>query len=188
MSQAPDVIAGAYVYLPIVILSDRDIRSYVGNAIIEVKPEPVDRAYQPASLEVHLAEEVFLGAEGDDRVLGNSNMASFKLSHTVETIRLPKHLCAQVNGKSSLGRLGLLVHATAGFIDPGFEGQITLELKNLSSKPLLLAAGQPIAQLVFHRLTSPPQRPYGHPQLGSHYQGQVGTTRSYMDRSADCGS
>lgn len=150
------------------------------NGIIDVRPRPGDSAFQPASLEVHLAEEVFLGAEGDDRFLGNTAMASFKLSHTVEHVTMPKHLCAQLNGKSTLGRLGLLVHATAGFIDPGFTGQITLELKNLSAKALLLDAGMPIAQLVFHRLTSPPQRPYGHPELGSHYQGQVGTTPSFL--------
>ena len=77
--------------------------------------------------------------------------------------------------------LGLLVHATAGWIDPGFSGQIVLELKNLSDKPITLRQGQPVAQLVFHQLTRPAQRPYGHPELGSHYQNQKGTVHSYLE-------
>lgn len=164
-----------WVYVLGVILSDRDIKALIAWDQIRVIPLPPPSAYQPASLEVHLAEGVWLAACGRD---------DFRLSHTVETVTLPSHFCAQLNGKSSLGRLGLLVHATAGFIDPGFSGQITLELKNLSSRPLQLVEGMPIAQLVFHGLSSPAERPYGHPELGSHYQGQAGTTKSYMDPSA----
>lgn len=108
----------------------------------------------------------------------------FALGSTLEKVTLPATLCAQVNGKSSLGRLGLLVHATAGFVDPGFSGELTLELKNLSNHVIPLSRGMAVAQLVFHRLTSPAQRPYGHEELGSHYQGQVGIRRSYMDGSA----
>jgi dCTP deaminase len=91
-------------------------------------------------------------------------------------------LVARVEGKSSLGRLGLLVHATAGFVDPGFEGRLTLELSNVSSLPIRLYANMKIGQLSFQNLTSPAEHPYGHPALGSRYQGQDLPTASRMYR------
>ena len=83
-----------------------------------------------------------------------------------------------MEGKSSLGRLGLIVHATAGFVDPGFKGTLTLEITNLTRVPIKLWAGKPIAQLSFMALDRPAERPYGHPDLGSHYQGQLEATES----------
>lgn len=107
----------------------------------------------------------------------------FVLGTTYETVRIPPHLAARIEGKSSLGRLGLLVHSTAGFIDPGFSGLITLELSNVASLPIILRPGMPIAQLCVMRLTSPARRPYGHPGLNSKYQGQDTPTASRFHRN-----
>lgn len=100
----------------------------------------------------------------------------FVLASTVESIRLPNDLCARVEGKSSLGRIGLQTHSTAGFIDPGFFGQITLELSNIANIPIKLYPGILIAQLCMIQLSSPAWRPYGSPGLRSKYQGQSGAT------------
>jgi len=102
----------------------------------------------------------------------------FALAHTLETITLPSHIAARFEGKSSLGRLGLAAHVTAGFIDPGFHGQITLELHNVAGHPIRLHPGDPIGQICFIPLTSPAEHPYGTPGLGSHYQNQTGPTPS----------
>ena len=102
----------------------------------------------------------------------------FVLGRTEEFVELPDDVVARVEGKSSLGRLGLIVHATAGFVDPGFRGTLTLEITNLTRVPIKLWAGKPIAQLSFMALDRPAERPYGHPDLGSHYQGQVESTES----------
>lgn len=173
------------------ILSDQDIYVELLGGGLCVTPASPLSAFQPASLEVHLGDATTRNHEGFTEYGQNYaaetwwlEPGEFALGSTVETLVLPSHLCAQVNGKSSLGRLGLLVHATAGFIDPGFQGQITLELKNLSNHTIVLNKSMAVAQLVFHRLSSPAQRPYGHPELGSHYQHQTGVTRSYMDGSA----
>lgn len=176
------------------ILSDQDIYAELLDGGLSVTPPSPLSAFQPASLEVHLADAATRNLWYPDQ-FGDVEPAEtwwlepgeFALGSTVEKLALPSHLCAQVNGKSSLGRLGLLVHATAGFIDPGFQGQITLELKNLSNHTIALTREMAVAQLVFHRLSSPSQRPYGHPELGSHYQHQTGTTRSYMASSAGYG-
>ena len=102
----------------------------------------------------------------------------FVLGSTLETITLPDDLAARVEGKSSLGRLGLLTHATAGFVDPGFSGHVTLELSNVATLPIMLWPGMKIGQLCFIRLSSPAENPYGSAKYGSHYQGQRGPTAS----------
>lgn len=102
----------------------------------------------------------------------------FVLVTTQETVNIPDYLAARVEGKSSLGRLGLMVHVTAGYIDPGFSGQITLELVNLSPIHQMLPIGMKIGQLSFVELTNPAQRPYGSPELGSRYQNQEGVSGS----------
>ena len=102
----------------------------------------------------------------------------FVLGSTEEYVELPDDLVARIEGKSSLGRLGLIVHATAGFVDPGFRGTLTLEITNLTRVPIKLWAGKPIAQLSFMTLDEAAERPYGHPELGSHYHGQVEATES----------
>lgn len=102
----------------------------------------------------------------------------FCLGRTLEYVELPDDIVARIEGKSSIGRLGLIVHATAGFCDPGWRGTLTLELNNLTRVPIRLYAGLPIAQLSFMTLDAPAERPYGHEQLGSKYQGQVEATES----------
>jgi dCTP deaminase len=102
----------------------------------------------------------------------------FVLGRTQERVELPNDIVARIEGKSSLGRLGLIVHATAGFVDPGFKGTLTLEITNLTRVPIILWPGKPIAQLSFMTLDQAAERPYGHPDLGSHYHGQVDATES----------
>ena len=102
----------------------------------------------------------------------------FALGSIYEVVTLPDDVAARVEGKSSLGRLGLLTHATAGFIDPGFSGHVTLELSNVATLPIKLWPGMKIGQLCFFRLSSPAEHPYGSALYGSHYQGQRGPTPS----------
>ena len=102
----------------------------------------------------------------------------FVLGATFEVVRLPDDIAARLEGKSSLGRLGLLTHSTAGFIDPGFSGHVTLELSNVATLPITLWPGMKIGQLCFFRLSSPAEHPYGSEKYGSRYQGQRGPTAS----------
>ena len=103
----------------------------------------------------------------------------FVLGSTYECITLPDDVAARLEGKSSLGRLGLLTHSTAGFIDPGFSGHVTLELANVATLPIKLYSGMKIGQLCFFRLSSPAEHPYGSAKYGSRYQGQRGPTPSH---------
>ena len=102
----------------------------------------------------------------------------FVLGSTSEHIELPAHLVARLEGKSSLGRLGLVIHSTAGFVDPGWKGHLTLELSNLSNLPITLFYGMKIGQISFLELTTPATRLYGSKELGSKYQGQSDPTPS----------
>jgi dCTP deaminase len=102
----------------------------------------------------------------------------FVLGRTHEYVEIPDDVVCRIEGKSSIGRLGLVVHATAGFVDPGFKGTLTLEIANFNSVPIVLRPGLPICQLSFMALDRPAERPYGHPDLGSHYYGQVEATES----------
>jgi dCTP deaminase len=122
----------------------------------------------------NLTESITI-ADGDSFVI---HPGEFCLGATLEYVELPDNIVARIEGKSSLGRLGLIVHATAGFCDPGWKGTLTLELNNLTRVPIKLYPGLPIAQLSFMALDAPAQRPYGHAELGSHYQGQIEATES----------
>jgi dCTP deaminase len=122
----------------------------------------------------NLTEEVVV-PEGESFVI---HPGEFCLGRTLEWVELPDDIVARIEGKSSLGRLGLIVHATAGFCDPGWKGTLTLELNNLTRVPIKLYPGLEIAQLSFMTLDRPALRPYGSPQLGSHYQGQRAATAS----------
>jgi dCTP deaminase len=102
----------------------------------------------------------------------------FVLGATAERFGVPADLVGRIEGKSSLGRLGLLIHSTAGFIDPGFDGHITLELSNVANLPITLYPAMKIGQISFHKLTTPAEHPYGTGKLGSKYQGQRGPTPS----------
>ena len=100
------------------------------------------------------------------------------LGSTLEVVRLGDDVVARLEGKSSLGRLGLLIHSTAGFVDPGFEGHLTLELSNVATLPIAIYPGMRIGQLSFYELTTPAEHPYGSEQAGSKYQAQRGPTPS----------
>ena len=104
------------------------------------------------------------------------------LGTTIETVNLPDDIGAKFEGKSSLGRIGLSTHVTAGFIDSGFHGQITLEMQNCNKVPINVSVGMKIGQLSFYRLSSPSAHPYGSPGLGSHYQDQTGVTGARGDK------
>ncbi|MEI2638669.1 MAG: dCTP deaminase [Microthrixaceae bacterium] len=179
------------------ILSDASIRKLVESDGLGIDPYDPQRV-QPASIDVCLGTQFRVMRNSrlthiDPRVHDNSIMdtvdvpidepfvlhpGEFALGHTSERLRLPDNLVGIVNGKSSLGRMGLQVHATAGFVDPGFEGVIVLELSNVANLPILLRPGMKIAQMVFQHLDQPAERPYGHPDLGSKYQGQSGAVAS----------
>jgi len=176
------------------LLPDHEIRSVIAAGVVRV--HPFDPALiQPASLDIRLARDFLVPAltgggpvdpqedQGDAyqhvEKCGQPFLllpGHFVLGSTVEWVALPGNIAARVEGKSSLGRLGLMLHSTAGWIDPGFAGQITLELSNVAMRPILLWPGQPIGQLAFLRCSSPAQRPYGSEGLGSRYQFQSGPT------------
>ncbi|WP_116116349.1 dCTP deaminase [Austwickia chelonae] len=179
------------------LLSDRDIRAQIDDGRVQLAP--YDAAMiQPSSIDVRLdrlfrlfdnhkypyidpAEEqpeltrLVEVAEGEPFVL---HPGEFVLGSTYEQVTLPDDIAARVEGKSSLGRLGLLTHATAGFVDPGFTGHVTLELSNVATLPIKLWPGMKIGQLCFFQLSSPAEHPYGSGRPGSHYQGQRGPTAS----------
>ncbi len=121
-----------------------------------------------------LTEEVVIGPDESFVI----HPGEFCLGRTLEWVELPDDIVARIEGKSSIGRLGLIVHATAGFCDPGWKGTLTLELNNLTRVPIKLYPGVLIAQLSFMGLDRPAARPYGSPELGSHYQGQRAATES----------
>jgi dCTP deaminase len=171
-------------------LSDRDLRK--AQADYGVVEPFHDEHVQPASIDLRLGDQfiIWVGAEDWGRsgpmkpheipVADGITIepGQFMLGTTFETVTIPDHLSGKVEGRSSWGRLGLTVHKTAGFIDPGFTGKVTLELKNDGHTPLWLPVGERICQLVLTQLTSPAEKPYGSPGLGSHYQGQQGVTAS----------
>ncbi len=170
------------------MLSDSSIRKFLSEGSLGIDPPPHDPAIQPASVDLHLGPSfVALTAEGHEPVSAWPESGTITLqpgqcllASTFETITLPAWLVGRVEGKSSWGRKFLMIHSTAGFIDPGFRGQVTLELKNLSPTLLILTVGHPIAQISFSYLDRPADRPYGSPGLGSKYQGQHGATPSRM--------
>ncbi|NKQ55846.1 dCTP deaminase [Amycolatopsis sp. K13G38] len=179
------------------LLSDRDLRKEVEAGRLGIDPfDPT--MVQPSSVDVRLDRffRVFNNSqythidpsrqqdeltslvekEGDDPFV--LHPGEFVLASTFELVSLPNDLAGRLEGKSSLGRLGLLTHSTAGFIDPGFSGHITLELSNVANLPITLWPGMKIGQLCLFRLTSAAEFPYGSAEVGSRYQGQRGPTPS----------
>jgi dCTP deaminase len=180
-----------------VLLSDRDIKAEINAG--RVKVEPFDGAMiQPSSVDVRLDRffRVFenhkysvidpsieqpdltrqVAVEANEEFI--LHPGEFVLASTYEIITLPDDIAGRLEGKSSLGRLGLLTHSTAGFIDPGFSGHITLELSNVANLPVKLFPGMKIGQLCLIKLSSPAENPYGSALYGSRYQGQRGPTAS----------
>ncbi len=189
---------------PSSVLSDGTILRLVGEGRIRIDPWDPDLV-QPASVDLrlgdsfrvfhnhrasaidlrnppeNLTEEVVVPADESFVI----HPGEFCLGRTLEWVELPDDIVARIEGKSSLGRLGLIVHATAGFCDPGWRGTLTLELNNLTRVPIKLYPGLLIAQLSFMSLDRPAVRPYGSPELGSHYQGQRAATESRYQGAPD---
>ena len=177
------------------LLSDGDLRKEIANERLVL--DPWDPAMlQPSSIDVRLdryfrvfqnsrythidpaqqQDELTTPVEPADDEPFVLHPGEFVLGSTFESVSLPDDLAGRLEGKSSLGRLGLLTHSTAGFIDPGFTGHITLELSNVANLPITLWPGMKIGQLCLFRLSSPAERPYGSAGVGSRYQGQRGPT------------
>jgi dCTP deaminase len=185
-----------------VLLSDRDIRAEIASGRVVLTPYD-EAMVQPSSVDVRLDRFFRLFDNHKYPVIDPSedqpeltrlvevgpdeafvlHPGEFVLGSTYEVTTLPDDVAARLEGKSSLGRLGLLTHSTAGFIDPGFSGHITLELSNVANLPITLWPGMKIGQLCLLRLTSPAENPYGSAKAGSKYQGQRGPTpsRSYQN-------
>jgi len=189
-----------------VVLSDRDIRAEITAGRIVIDPF-ISEAVQPSSVDLHLdrrfrvfrnsrypfidvradqpelTELVEIG--GDDPFI--LHPGEFVLGSTFERVGLPNDLVARLEGKSSLGRLGLLIHSTAGYVDPGWDGNLTLELSNVANLPITLYDGMKIGQISFQRLTSPAEVPYGDASIGSKYRGQRDPTASLYHRDFERG-
>jgi dCTP deaminase len=168
------------------MLSDVSIRKSIEKGRIKISPDPEDRQFQPASVDLRMGPDVLrVGPEEDVRLqLPGANLlllpGQCALASTLEEVSIPTDMIARVEGKSTWGRQFLMVHSTAGFIDPGFVGQITLELRNIGPKMLSVPPGAFICQISFDWLSYPAERPYGHPALGSRYQGQTGPTPAVL--------
>jgi len=185
-----------------VLLSDRDIRAELDSGRVALDPFDAEMV-QPSSIDVRLDRffRVFenhryphidpsieqpeltrvVEPDGDEPFI--LHPGEFALASTYEVVTLPDDVAGRLEGKSSLGRLGLLTHSTAGFIDPGFSGHVTLELSNVATLPIKLWPGMKIGQLCLIRLSSPAEHPYGSAKYGSRYQGQRGPTpsKSYLN-------
>jgi dCTP deaminase len=188
------------------VLSDRDIRAELAAGRVVIRP--YDAAdLQPSSVDLHLDRsfrvfrnnrypyidvrqvqpdltELLHVTDDEPFVL---HPGEFVLGQTIEWVELPDDLVARLEGKSSLGRLGLLIHSTAGYVDPGWKGTLTLELSNVANLPIALYAGMRIGQISFFRMSSAVERPYGSPELGSKYQGQSEPTASAFHRDFEAG-
>ncbi|MBI2140993.1 dCTP deaminase [Candidatus Woesearchaeota archaeon] len=173
------------------LLSDRSIKEAIREGKIVIKPYFED-CVQPSSIDIHLDSNFLLFNKAQHAVIdvrqkqdGLMRMVvvkegepfilhpgEFVLGSTLEFVKMPNDIAARIEGKSSLGRLGLLIHSTAGYVDPGWEGNLTLELSNVSPLPITLYYKMKIGQLSFVKMTTPVAKPYGSKGLGSHYQGQ----------------
>ena len=188
------------------VLSDRDIRAEIAAGRIVIDPY-IPEAVQPSSVDLHLdrrfrvfrnsrypyidvraeqpelTELVEIG--GDEPFI--LHPGEFVLGSTFERVELPDDVVARLEGKSSLGRLGLLIHSTAGYVDPGWEGNLTLELSNVANLPITLYDGMKIGQISFQRLSSPVEVGYGDASIGSKYRGQRDPTASLYHRDFERG-
>jgi dCTP deaminase len=183
------------------VLADRDIRAAMQAGRVRI--DPYDPAcLQPSSVDLHLDREfrvfrnnrypyidvrepqpdlteIVAVADEEPFIL---HPGEFVLGQTLEWVELPDDLVARLEGKSSLGRLGLLIHSTAGYVDPGWKGNLTLELSNVANLPIALYFGMKIGQISFFKMSSAVERPYGSKELGSKYQGQSTPTASEFYR------
>ncbi|MBQ6813555.1 MAG: dCTP deaminase [Methanobrevibacter sp.] len=176
------------------ILSDRDIKKYIDEGRIGISPLEDEKQIQPSSVDMRLGDEFkvfkvvrkpFIDPKDPDDLASYMESTvvpegeafiihpnEFALATTYEYVKLPEDIVARVEGRSSMGRLGVTMHVTAGYIDPGFEGKITLEISNIGTMPVALYPGQRVCQIVFETMTSPAELPYGHPDRNSKYMRQ----------------
>jgi dCTP deaminase len=199
-------VAGGACRLPPVVLSDRSIREQLASGGIVIDPLD-ENAIQPSSVDVHVdryfrvfrndttpyidpkraQEDLTELVEVDDDKAFILHPGEFVLGSTRERVALGTDLVARLEGKSSLGRLGLLIHSTAGFVDAGWDGHLTLELSNVANLPIAIYPGMKIGQVSFLRMTSEAETPYGSETAGSKYKGQRGPTpsRYYLNFERD---
>lgn len=177
------------------VLSDRDIKAYKAAGKLSIEPWQED-CVEPSSVDVHLGDNFLLFDSHTQAIIDPKKGVSglmrriditekeplilhpreFVLGTTSEWIEVGDELVARLEGKSSLGRMGLIIHSTAGYVDPGFKGQLTLEISNIANLPIILYPGMKIGQVSFMKLSSTAEFPYGHPSRKSHYSGQKGAT------------
>ena len=177
------------------ILSDKDIKRYLEEGEIVIEPLLDEKQIQPSSIDMRLGDEFkvfkvirkpYIDPKDEEDIASYMESTTvekgeafiihpneFALATTLEYVKVPEDLVARVEGRSSMGRLGVTMHVTAGFIDPGFEGKITLEISNIGAMPVALHPGQRVCQIVFETMTSPSEMPYGHPERNSKYMGQT---------------
>ena len=176
------------------ILSDKDLKKCIDDGKLVIDPLTDEKQIQPSSIDMRIGDEFkvfrvirkpFIDPKDDDDIASYMESLTvedgeafiihpneFALATTYEYVKVPDDLVARVEGRSSMGRLGVTMHVTAGYIDPGFEGKITLEISNIGAMPVALYPGQRVCQLVFETMTTPADKPYGHPDRNSKYMGQ----------------
>ncbi len=189
------------------ILSDIDIKKYLDEERIVIDPILDEKQIQPSSVDLRIGnkfkgfkiitkpyidpfDETDLESYMSEITIDEDqpfiiHPGEFTLATTLETVKLPEDIVARVEGRSSIGRLGITMHVTAGYIDPGFEGKITLEISNIGKIPVALYPNQRVCQIVFETMTSPSARPYGHESRDSKYMGQSGPQVSRIKEDFD---
>ena len=177
------------------ILSDKTIKEYLEEGKIVIDPLKDEQQIQPSSVDMRLGDEFkvfkvirkpYIDPKDEDDIAEYMESSTvregeafiihpneFALATTQEYVKVPDDLVARVEGRSSMGRLGVTMHVTAGYVDPGFEGRITLEISNIVAMPVALYPGQRVCQLVFETMTTPAELPYGHPKRNSKYMKQL---------------
>lgn len=177
------------------ILSDKTIKEYLKEGKLSIEPLEDEKQIQPSSVDMRLGDEFkvfkvirkpYIDPKDEDDIASYMESTTvkkgdafiihpneFALATTAEYVKVPDDLVARVEGRSSMGRLGVTMHVTAGFIDPGFEGNITLEISNIGAMPVALYPGQRVCQIVFETMTTASEKPYGHPERNSKYMGQT---------------
>ena len=177
------------------ILSDKTIKEYLKEGKIVIDPLKDEQQIQPSSVDMRLGDEFkvfkvirkpYIDPKDEEDIAEYMESSTvpegeafiihpneFALATTQEYVKVPDDLVARVEGLSSMGRLGVTMHVTAGYVDPGFEGRITLEISNIGAMPVALYPGQRVCQLVFETMTTPAELPYGHPKRNSKYMKQL---------------
>ena len=177
------------------ILSDKTIKEYLKEGKIVIDPLKDEQQIQPSSVDMRLGDEFkvfkvirkpYIDPKDEEDIAEYMESSTvpegeafiihpneFALATTQEYVKVPDDLVARVEGRSSMGRLGVTMHVTAGYVDPGFEGRITLEISNIGAMPVALYPGQRVCQLVFETMTTPAELPYGHPKRNSRYMKQL---------------